>query len=94
MPLVGLQQQFKFSEIDIWEKLWYLLALIELELFLWTMGRYLGPLQPLKCAKANSIRICARPTWKSSPKKCRVELPKIDVVGELSYLPTHKELGF
>ena len=92
MPPVGLQQQSKFPEIDIQAKSRYLLAPTELELALRTVGRYLGRLQLLKCAKAVSIRINACPTWNSSPENCCAELPKIDVPGELSYLPTHKEL--
>ena len=44
MPPVSLQQQFKFPEIDVWVKSRYLLALIELELIIKTIGIYLGPL--------------------------------------------------
>ena len=66
--------------------------MIELELMLRIVGSTLGPLQPLKCAKADSPRKSVHPLWKSSIENYQAKLPKIDTPRELPYLPTYKEL--
>ena len=56
------------------------------------VGSTLGPLQPLKCAKADSLRKSVHPSQKLSTKNYRTKLSEIDTLGELPYLPTYEEL--